>query len=229
MSQDEKLNLFLKECLRFGVLRGFRHFSLYLRGREELIVTLKTVSRPSVSPTSATPRGFVKGLSPIPNGLPPASPCAKDLMEDQDAIFLVGGYARYKVPMVWLRSNHARLFGITTDGGGEKDLPIQLACLSKFKTGQLKVWDIVLELVSKVVHPTPENPFEVDYDYFEQLEPFERALNSAGMVNFLRKILLSEHPKSHLVFPDVQGMLNAHFLEVPRAFSPQVDEQIEQS
>ena len=31
---------FYKDALRFGCLQGFKHFSLYLRGREELLVTV---------------------------------------------------------------------------------------------------------------------------------------------------------------------------------------------
>lgn len=35
-SMDE----FYRDALRFGCLQGFKHFSLYLRGREELLVTV---------------------------------------------------------------------------------------------------------------------------------------------------------------------------------------------
>jgi len=34
------LDDFYKDCLRFGCLKCFKHFSLYLRGREELLVTV---------------------------------------------------------------------------------------------------------------------------------------------------------------------------------------------
>jgi hypothetical protein len=33
---------FSRDCLRIGCLRAFVHFSLTLRGREELVVTVRT-------------------------------------------------------------------------------------------------------------------------------------------------------------------------------------------
>lgn len=38
----------------------------------------------------------------------PASPSDKDIEQDQSrTAFLIAGYARYRRPYVWLRSNHA--------------------------------------------------------------------------------------------------------------------------
>jgi hypothetical protein len=36
---------FSRDCLRIGCLRAFVHFSLTLRGREELVVTVRTQVR----------------------------------------------------------------------------------------------------------------------------------------------------------------------------------------
>jgi hypothetical protein len=36
---------FSRDCLRLGCLRAFVHFSLTLRGREELVVTVRTQVR----------------------------------------------------------------------------------------------------------------------------------------------------------------------------------------
>jgi hypothetical protein len=37
---QEKMDVFSKELLRVGTLKGFLHFHCYLRGREELMVTI---------------------------------------------------------------------------------------------------------------------------------------------------------------------------------------------
>lgn len=55
----------------------------------------------------------------------------------------------------------------------------------------VKVWDIVAELVHVCTDPCPPNPFEVDLDYFAALPITERYLASGAMVDFLRKLLAS--------------------------------------
>ncbi len=41
---ESGMETFSKEMLRLGTLRGFVHFTCYLRGREELLVTIKRSS-----------------------------------------------------------------------------------------------------------------------------------------------------------------------------------------
>jgi hypothetical protein len=36
----KKLKSFLSDVLRVGTVKGFRHFAMYLRGREELIISI---------------------------------------------------------------------------------------------------------------------------------------------------------------------------------------------
>jgi hypothetical protein len=40
MSNKGPLDQFYKDCLRLGTLKCFAHFSLYLKGREELVATI---------------------------------------------------------------------------------------------------------------------------------------------------------------------------------------------
>ena len=40
MPKDKRMDAFAKETFRLGTLRGFKHFEVELRGREELLVTL---------------------------------------------------------------------------------------------------------------------------------------------------------------------------------------------
>jgi hypothetical protein len=51
------MDAFAKDCQRFGSLKGFKFFDSYLRGREELVITVKRAQR---SPQSAS--GFVAAL-----------------------------------------------------------------------------------------------------------------------------------------------------------------------
>jgi len=56
----------------------------------------------------------------------------------------------------------------------------------------VKVWDIVAELVRVCTIPAPPNPFAIDFDYYESLPVPEKLLSSGAMVNFLRRILQGE-------------------------------------
>ena len=69
-----------------------------------------------------------------PSGpLPPASPCQRDPLrrtfddegESSSAVFLVGGYAHYNCPYVWVRDGHALLGSFGTDE--QLDLTLTLA------------------------------------------------------------------------------------------------------
>ena len=59
----------------------------------------------------------------------------------------------------------------------------------------VKVWDVLTELVEVCTAPCPTNPFDVDLDYFHSLPLPERALASAAVISFLQKIVSSgPHP-----------------------------------
>jgi hypothetical protein len=78
--------------LRRIVVQEFEYFSLYLRGREELLVT---VYQPSDNATPSR-NAFVPSPSPIKMMLetrvPPASPAAhEERRPDSESVFLLGG------------------------------------------------------------------------------------------------------------------------------------------
>lgn len=54
---------------------------------------------------------------------------------------------------------------------------------------EIKVWDVISELVLICSCPSPPNPFAVDLDYFDALPVKERVLASAAMLNILLSIL----------------------------------------
>lgn len=58
-------------------------------------------------------------------------------------------------------------------------------------SSDVKVWDVLTELVEICTAPCPPNPFAVDLDYFKSLQLPERALASAAMIAFLQKLIAS--------------------------------------
>ena len=53
------------------------------------------------------------------------------------------------------------------------------------------LYDIVAELVKLNTYPAPQNPFELDTDYFSSLPPAERVLETAAMIQTLKSIFLN--------------------------------------
>ena len=122
-------------------------------------------------------------------------------------VFLIAGYARYKSPYVWVRSDHDRLVKFSgalatsreSKGEGKDkgkgsqstvlDSPLKLKSTTDWLKKNTKVWDIIAELVLVCSQPTPSNPFAVDMAYFENLPFNDRALRTGAMVSFLNKVL----------------------------------------
>jgi hypothetical protein len=48
-SKKKKMDVFSKELLRVGTLKGFLHFHCYLRGREELVVTIPKENKEEIA------------------------------------------------------------------------------------------------------------------------------------------------------------------------------------
>jgi len=207
--RNEKLAGFLKDCLAVGCLRGFYYFELYCRGREELLVTVKAgVDGPVFpSPSSNT-------IPVLEGGLPPASPCAKDSEQmSQDAVFLIGGYARYKCPFVWVRSNHTQLLG--PEKQSSKDTPLDLKTTANWKYGDIKVWDIIGEIVLAIAHPPSGNPFKIDFGKLESMPLLDRTLAAGALAFFFRRMNMKNYPYSEEILNDTQKLLDLHFANLP--------------
>ena len=141
------------------------------------------------------------------NVLVPASPASREGRDENptETVFLVGAYAKYDWPYVWLRSNHkinASRGGRRGRGGGgggrssdddddddARDLPLDLITTQGWETGKYRVWDIVEELVNMNVFPNPVNPFALNHAYFKRQPQDERYLVTGAMVSFLRDLL----------------------------------------
>ncbi|XP_060063852.1 uncharacterized protein LOC132544295 [Ylistrum balloti] len=243
----KRLQGFLGEMLKMGTLKGFKHFATYMRGREEMVISIvnepQTTHHTYVSESSGT--GFSSpdrsgsltsqnlpydkrsllismrsqmNLSTAPTGigLPPASPSDQETQigGENSTLFLVAGYARYCCPYVWVRSNHERLIKLTGDSANDKDCPLKLKTTVGWNNSDFNVWDIVAELVKLCCYPAPTNPYEIDFDYFDNLTLPEQVLSTAAMCNFLQKVLVHvPDDKAYIskVFEEIQILSKLHF------------------
>jgi len=213
-ASDAALHNFLRDALKLGCVKGFKWFSLYLRGREELVVTIKNGSIEGETDARRIVSSLVDDESH-----PPASPFTAEMPElmtkDESTVYLIGGYARYKCPFVWLRSKNHRLRGVV-----DKETPLRLETTENWKAGGVKVWDIIAELVSITTRPVPPNPFEVDFAAFDGMAPFDLCMASAAAVNFLRKLYITDNECSPAIYEDLQRLLALHFTVVGTLMPP---------
>eukprot|EP00056_Hartaetosiga_gracilis_P016394 m.4885 g.4885 ORF g.4885 m.4885 type:complete len:273 (+) comp4049_c0_seq1:140-958(+) len=224
--------------VRFGCVQGFKHISMKMRGKEELFLTIannSSASTPSQSPNasvhqlknlprnesslllSARTQRSLSGFGYMDVGLPPASPSENDdVVFDENphhTVFLIAGYSMYNCPYAWVRSNHERLVKIVKDEG--KDSPLNLHTTSHFATEDVKVSDIVAELVGVNTRPPPHNPFAVDFSYFECLSKYEAIIASGAMIDLLVRIIQHRTPSYHKqILRDVHRLLKQHFSDV---------------
>lgn len=207
------MEAFYRDCLRFGCLANFKHFSLYLRGREELLVTIRHPPEAEGASHAASVDQKEKNkqatFGVTSQQLPPASPATRESSSDNptETVFLIGAYARYNWPYVWLRSNLGKFGGNSAD----KDLPLDLNTTQRWKEEGFRVWDIVEELVQMNVVPAPMDPFEVDFTAFDIMPDLERSLLAGALAFFLRDLLLRDIPYAEIVQRDLLRVLEVHF------------------
>lgn len=209
-----------------GCVRGFCYFSLYLRGREELLVSVQPTRSPDGNddaPFLMRAGSSAGGSTPLFDAtgvrLPPASPAdARTPASRSDAttVFLVAGYARYKCPFVWLRSKTHRLRGVSPDIGLES--PLQLKTTDAWAESNIRVWDIIEELVHiTFASSLPTNAFAMDARFFAALEPFERFLATGAALNMLRKLYLvrTDQPCAAGIAEDMRVLARMHYDDAP--------------
>ncbi|CAG8529655.1 1841_t:CDS:10, partial [Diversispora eburnea] len=178
-SETLRLSSFLEDCLSLGCLKGFKHFEVYLRGREELLLRVYIDNNP-IKLTEGCRRNY-NSLSLVKshNGedysnmnFLPSSPLDKELeKEESNHVFLIAGYAKYKCPYVWLRSNHKRLIQLQDNQKLETDNPLKLETIAAWNNQEV----ITLSLIPQ----SPENPFKVDHSYYDTLPLEECAVSTA--------------------------------------------------
>jgi hypothetical protein len=107
------MDRFRKQCLQVGSIKGWRHMRFYIRGKEELCITVygqddgeqhQQQTAPAAAATE-TDDDHCLELEPEPE---PA------WGQPDEARYLLAGYEKYGRPYVWLRSgspSSARLMG----------------------------------------------------------------------------------------------------------------------
>ncbi|XP_029113433.1 uncharacterized protein LOC114912137 isoform X1 [Scleropages formosus] len=216
--QRKRLAHFLSDLAVLGSLQGFRYFQPWLRGREELLLTVVNEDKGWCSPgfpvsaassfsssssgSSGSPeasRSSSAAVSPPLSAsrcqeahLLPASPSEKEIAvpEMNCTLFLLAGYAKYGRPYAWIRSNHERLINIGGADSLVRDTPMKLKSITDWPSQGTQVWDIVSELVGLCTVPPPANPFALDMNYVQTLALSERFLVSGALVHFLEALLV---------------------------------------
>eukprot|EP00053_Salpingoeca_punica_P016234 m.152103 g.152103 ORF g.152103 m.152103 type:complete len:323 (+) comp16913_c0_seq1:281-1249(+) len=254
-----KMALFLADQLRVGCVKGFKYFRMYLRGREELIVTIRNeqqtragpptpipdqaqqhqmylqqqqqqllqqqqAGRPRVASNSIDDSGTLQvtsrtqkrltGFEYAGAGLPPASPAERETLavDAKYTNFLIAAYARYGGPYVWVRSNHERMFKLGGDPSANRDSPLKLRSTNAWTTNDVKVWDVIAELVDICMQPPASNPFAIDMNYFESLPILEAVMTSGAMVHFMQRVLDScRHTYDKQIMEEMTQLLVRHY------------------
>lgn len=151
--------------------------------------------------------------------LPPASPASSELEQTYagETLFLVGVYGRYKFrPYVWLRSQRSEY---SFASGFDPDVPLLLQTTSDWETNpNLRIWDVVEELVDLNSHSVCDNPYEIDFEALRGLPHVERVCMAAAMASFLEDLLkrLTHHRPScaSALKSDMRRLLEVHFKDL---------------
>ncbi|CAG8785357.1 1076_t:CDS:2, partial [Acaulospora morrowiae] len=132
--------------------------------------------------------------------------------DESNHVFLIAGYPKYKCPYVWLRSNHKQLIQLQDDQRLETDNPLKLDTIEAWKNQDIKLWDIVAEVMTISLTPlAPENPFEVDHSYYDTLPLEECVVRTGAMVYFLQNVYLKDTTYADKIFEDIKLLQQRHF------------------
>uniref|UniRef100_A0A3P9IXJ8 Si:dkey-19b23.7 n=1 Tax=Oryzias latipes TaxID=8090 RepID=A0A3P9IXJ8_ORYLA len=231
-----KLQHFLNDLALLGSLQGFKYFQPWLRGKEELLLTvvnedLVSVYSPSLASGSSSPvPGDPEGPQSPPQlskkhiflgrkfseeHLLPASPSEGEIAipEVNCTLFLLAGYIKYGRPYAWIRSNHERLVNIGGADSMVKDTPMKLKSITDWQTRGVRVWDVVSELVCLCTVPSPSNPFALDMRYVKSLPAPERFLVTGALMSFLEMyVVYGDRDELHYdkVLEEVQPLRRLH-------------------
>ncbi|CDS08863.1 hypothetical protein LRAMOSA10224 [Lichtheimia ramosa] len=183
-----RLSHYLQECRAFASLRGFKHFNVFMRGREEFLL--------------CTPANKEMLFDPRDDQFKKKYPTC--------TVLLFTGYARYKCPYVYCRSYPDQ------ENIARSDDPLTLTTTDDWRRQDVALWKMVLEVLVLVMKkPCPRNPFQVDLHYIDSLSAEEGALVSAALLNFLETVWLQADPNQEQelidqVYEDIKALQLRH-------------------
>ncbi|KAJ1919247.1 hypothetical protein H4219_002098 [Mycoemilia scoparia] len=129
---------------------------------------------------------------------PPKILADSDLKSDTKSInFLIAGYSRYQCPYVWLRSDAKELIDFEENQVFDRDSPLDLESMRYWRNYDIRPWDVLAEILTNTTLKPDENPFKIDYSFFEKIPVEESVISIGAMLDFLRKVYLR-----HYVFSD---------------------------
>ncbi|KAJ2753758.1 hypothetical protein GGI19_002901 [Coemansia pectinata] len=227
-SEMTRLSQFMADCMSVGALRGFSHFAVHIRSREEIILRIRppppkttdllpisslTIGEhvDKIQATEET-RGLMSRMSAME--MPPDLSDYALERDSEGVNFLVAGYPRYKCPYVWLRTDHQRLIAVAEDQTVEKDVPLRLESIDCWRLYDIRPWDVMVEVICTAMAPPPENPFAVDYAYFDLITIEERVVVTGAVLEFLRRVYLRHYFFSDVVMSDIKKLQKLHFRDI---------------
>uniref|UniRef100_A0A3Q2QU08 Si:dkey-19b23.7 n=1 Tax=Fundulus heteroclitus TaxID=8078 RepID=A0A3Q2QU08_FUNHE len=241
MEQKRKLQHFLNDLALLGSLQGFKYFQPWLRGKEELLLTVLSSARGASRPARPSPSEgeIAVPVSASSRSTSPSShlsyalntfrsSCSFPQQEVNCTLFLLAGYVKYGRPYAWIRSNHERLVNIGGMDSMVRDTPMKLKSITDWQTRGIRVWDVVSELVCLCTVPSPSNPFALDMRYIQSLPLQDRFLVTGALLSFLEMYLVyGNRDELHYdkVVEEVKPLRRLHFqslLELQRLKSASV-------
>uniref|UniRef100_A0A3Q3IPG2 DUF7886 domain-containing protein n=1 Tax=Monopterus albus TaxID=43700 RepID=A0A3Q3IPG2_MONAL len=211
--QKRKLQHFLSDMALLGSLQGFKYFQPWLRGKEELLLTVVNedlgwrspgfvVSRASsysstsscnssdASPSSSSPSLASQSSSPLagePLGLQdtllPASPSEREIAVPEVNCTLFLLAGYVKYGRPYAWIRSNHERLVNI--GGTDSMIKDTPMKLKSITDWIRVWDVISELVCLCTVPSPSNPFALDMRYIKSLPLPDRFLVTGGLLNFL--------------------------------------------
>jgi hypothetical protein len=138
-----------------------------------------------------------------------------DLLATNSMVFLIAAYPIYQCPYVWHISEQESQ---NLDHSPRPFAPLKLHSTGHWADDDIRLGFILSELVMLTARPNtpPDNPFEVDHDYFDHLPIEESILLSAAMIQFLQFACTRSiaFPFSKRVSEDLRKLQKRHFQEL---------------
>ncbi|KAF9200886.1 hypothetical protein BGZ49_008871, partial [Haplosporangium sp. Z 27] len=172
---------------------GFYYFEVYLRGREELLLHI------------------YNDMKPVSNGLgiSTSQPNSIVLAKSRPTNVLSSRTLR-SLKLYSPKPTPPPMSPIDTEL--EKDETRATFLITGYPRYKCPyVWDIMAEIITLTLSPSPINPFRINHAYFEALPLEECIIATGAMVDFLRRVYMKNTPYTDSVYTDIKHLQKMHF------------------